>query len=430
MSELKSLNQLRLICIENLENVRDVELVSKGKFLEEKEYLQSLALKWRQSGGGGDKSMMEGLQPNRTLKELLVEGYGAKEFPSWMFNDYDGLGSWLPNLIKIEISGCFRCNILPPFSQLPYLKSLKLDDMNEVVELKDASSTMPVLFPSLESLRLSRMPKLKKMWRMEGPSFSQLSKLEIHDCINLASLELHSSSLSKLEIHDCSILASLAPYSSYSLFELEIHSCSNLASLELSSSHSLFELKIRYCTDLASLELHSSPSLYRLEIYNCDKLASFELHSCPSLSRLCINGCPNLAFFSVAPLPSLETISLYDKADDVISLPQELQHFSGLIKLQIYACPALQSLELLSLHSLSELSIKACPNLASLNVASLTRLEKLRLHGVKAEVLRQLMFVSASSSLKFLCIWGIDGMISVPEEPVQYVSTLKTLYIV
>ncbi|RVW71837.1 hypothetical protein CK203_061116 [Vitis vinifera] len=40
------------------------------------------------------------------------------------------------------------------------------------------------------------------------------------------------------------------------------------------------------------------------------------------------------------------------------------------------------------------------------------------------------MFVSASSSLKSLRIREIDGMISLPEEPLQYVSTLETLYIV
>ena len=40
------------------------------------------------------------------------------------------------------------------------------------------------------------------------------------------------------------------------------------------------------------------------------------------------------------------------------------------------------------------------------------------------------MFVSASSSLESLSICEIDGMISLPEEPLQYVSTLETLYIV
>ncbi|XP_059591242.1 putative disease resistance protein RGA3 [Vitis vinifera] len=299
--ELESLNHLRGgLCISNLQNVRDVELVSRGEILKGKQYLQSLRLEWNRSGqdGGdeGDKSVMEGLQPHPQLKDIFIEGYGGTEFPSWMMNDR--LGSLLPDLIKIEISGCSRCKILPPFSQLPSLKSLKLDDMKEVVEIKEGSLATP-LFPSLESLELSHMPKLKELWRMdllaeEGPSFAHLSKLHIHKCSGLASL-------------------------------------------------------------------HSSPSLSQLEIRNCHNLASLELP------------------------PS---------------------------------------------HCLSKLKIVKCPNLASFNVASLPRLEELSLRGVRAEVLRQLMFVSASSSLKSLHIRKIDGMISIPEEPLQCVSTLETLYIV
>uniref|UniRef100_F6HR66 Disease resistance protein RGA3 n=1 Tax=Vitis vinifera TaxID=29760 RepID=F6HR66_VITVI len=299
--ELESLNHLRGgLCISNLQNVRDVELVSRGEILKGKQYLQSLRLEWNRSGqdGGdeGDKSVMEGLQPHPHLKDIFIEGYGGTEFPSWMMNDR--LGSLLPDLIKIEISGCSRCKILPPFSQLPSLKSLKLDDMKEVMELKEGSLATP-LFPSLESLELSGMPKLKELWRMdllaeEGPSFAHLSKLHIHKCSGLASL-------------------------------------------------------------------HSSPSLSQLEIRNCHNLASLELP------------------------PS---------------------------------------------RCLSKLKIIKCPNLASFNVASLPRLEELSLCGVRAEVLRQLMFVSASSSLKSLHIRKIDGMISLPEEPLQCVSTLETLYIV
>ncbi|RVW64614.1 Disease resistance protein RGA2 [Vitis vinifera] len=252
--ELESLNHLRGgLCISNLQNVRDVELVSRGEILKGKQYLQSLRLEWNRSGqdGGdeGDKSVMEGLQPHPQLKDIFIEGYGGTEFPSWMMNDRR-----------------VHCN---------------------------------ATFPSLESLELSDMPKLKELWRMdllaeEGPSFAHLSKLHIHKCSGLASL-------------------------------------------------------------------HSSPSLSQLEIRNCHNLASLELP------------------------PS---------------------------------------------HCLSKLKIVKCPNLASFNVASLPRLEELSLRGVRAEVLRQLMFVSASSSLKSLHIRKIDGMISIPEEPLQCVSTLETLYIV
>ncbi|CBI21718.3 unnamed protein product, partial [Vitis vinifera] len=395
LSELKGLNQLRGgLCVSDLQNVRDVELVSRGEILKGKQYLQSLRLEWdrwgRDGGDESDKSVMEGLQPHQHLKDIFIEGYGGTEFPSWMMND--GLGSLFPDLIKIEISGCSRCKILPPFSQLPSLKSLKLHNMKEVVELKEGSLTTP-LFPSLESLELSDMPKLKELWRMDllaekPPSFSHLSKLYIYACSGLASL-------------------------------------------------------------------HPSPSLSQLKIHNCPNLTSMELPSSLCLSQLDIRKCPNLASFKVAPLPSLGILSLFTvrygvvrqimsvsassslrclyikSIDDMISLPKELlQHVSGLVTLEIRECPNLQSLELPSSHCLSKLKIGECPNLASFNVASLPRLEELSLRGVRAEVLRQFMFVSASSSLKSLHIRKIDGMISLPEEPLQYVSTLETLHIV
>ncbi|KAL6314418.1 hypothetical protein AAG906_025643 [Vitis piasezkii] len=368
--ELESLNHLRGgLCISNLQNVRDVELVSRGEILKGKQYLQSLRLEW-------NRSVMEGLQPHPQLKDIFIKGYGGTEFPSWMMND------------RLDAKFCH------PFST-PSLKSLKLDDMKEVVELNAGSSATP-FFPFLESFELSNMPKLKELWRMdllaeEGPSFSHLSQLEIRNCHNLASLELHSSpSLSRLMIDDCP----------------------NLTSMELPDQN---------CHNLASLELHSSPSLSQLMIYDCPNLTFMELPSSLCLSYLDIRRCPNLASFKVAPLPSLETLSLSTVRYGL------LQHISGLVTLVILECPNLQSLELHSSPSLSQLAITDCPNLASFNVASLPRLEELSLRGVRAEVLRQLMFVSASS-LKSLCICEMD--VYMPDEPLQYVSTLETLHIV
>ena len=203
LSEFENLDQVRgQLGIKYLQNMRDVELVSMRKNLENKKYLESMRSKWggsdQDKGGEEDKSVMEGLQPNTQLKELFIIGYGAKEFLSWIIDDK--LASQLPNLIKIEIRECSRYNILPPFSQLPSLKSLELHNMKEMVELKEGSLGMPELFPFLESFTLTYLPKLKELWRMEDPSFSQLSELEITNCSNLAFLELHSSpSLSKLK---------------------------------------------------------------------------------------------------------------------------------------------------------------------------------------------------------------------------------------
>ena len=94
-----------------------------------------------------------------------------------------------------------------PISQLPSLKSLKLSEMDELVEFKESSSGTLVLFPSLESLELNGMSKLKELWRMDllaeqGSSFPCLSELYIRGCFDLASMHLPPS-LSRLEIFNC-----------------------------------------------------------------------------------------------------------------------------------------------------------------------------------------------------------------------------------
>ena len=483
LTELESLDQQRgSLCIRNLQNVRDVKLESTRKFLVKKKNLESLRLEWEQSdqnrGGEGDKWVMEGLQPNPQLKELFITGYGAKEFPSWMMNDDHELASRLPNLIKIEIGSCLECNVLPPFSQLPSLKSLKLSNMTELVEFKESSSATPVLFPSLESLRLNNMSKLKELWRMDlpaeqGSSFPCLSELYIYGCYDLASLHLPPP-LSKLEIHNCNKLASLKLPSSSSLSKLEIGTCSNLESLKLSSSSSLLELKICNCSNLESLELPPSSSLSKLEIQACPLLESFKMAPLPSLGTMHLFsvGYDVIQQIKFVGAPLLKCLSI-GRIDRMISLPKEaLQHFSGLEKLHIYECSQLESLELPSFHALSKLKIEYCPPLASLElpsfpslseleikylpllaslelpsfpslseleiqdcpllvsfkVAQLPSLGKLNLFSVGCDVIQQIKFVVAPS-LKCLSIWRIDRMISLPKEVLQHFSGLENLRI-
>ncbi|RVW64615.1 putative disease resistance protein RGA4 [Vitis vinifera] len=93
LSELKRLNQLRgELRIRNLENVKDVVPVSRGEILKGKQYLRSLRLEWEWWDENGEL-VMEWLQPHPTLKDLFIQGYGDRRFPSWMLNDRGGGGS-------------------------------------------------------------------------------------------------------------------------------------------------------------------------------------------------------------------------------------------------------------------------------------------------------------------------------------------------
>ena len=97
-----------------------------------------------------DKLVMKGLQPHGNLKELYIGGYRGERFPSWMMN------SLLPNLIKIDIRGCSRCQILPPFSQLSALQSLELWNMEETEGMKLGTAVSSLSFSS----RDQTLPKL------------------------------------------------------------------------------------------------------------------------------------------------------------------------------------------------------------------------------------------------------------------------------
>ena len=292
--ELKRLNQLRGgLCIKNLQNAQ----VSKGEILKEKECLKSLRLEWAPEDNSDvdDELVMKGLQPRRNLKELYISGNRGERFPSWMMN------SLLPNLIKIEIRGCSRCQVLPPFSQLPSLQSLELWNMEVVEGMKEGSSTTNAeYFPALQLLKLNKMPKLKGLWRMgsgaeQGLSFPYLSELEIEECSKLTSFELHSSpSLSTSKITNCPDLTSFKLHSSPRLSTLEFEECPLLSSFELHSSPCLYEFEISDCPTLTSLGLQSSPSLSKLKIHSCPNLTSLEMPSSLGLSQLQISDRRNL----------------------------------------------------------------------------------------------------------------------------------------
>ena len=239
LSELKRLNNLRgKLWIKKLENVRDANVESEEANLGEKQYIESLELEWSygeeaQAQSGEDaESVMVGLRPHRNLKEFFITGYGGRGFPSWMMNG--GLSCRLPNLSTINLKSCLGCQILPPFVELPHLKSLKLQCLEKVEYMDHCSSEGP-FFPSLEYLELERMPKLKELWRRDlspthPPSFPCLLELTLTNCDKLASLELHSSPLlSKLEIKECHKLTSLrlpSPIPS----QLNIRACPRLFS--------------------------------------------------------------------------------------------------------------------------------------------------------------------------------------------------------
>nr|DAD29792.1 TPA_asm: hypothetical protein HUJ06_031260 [Nelumbo nucifera] len=151
MRELHGLNLSGDLTIEGVEQVRD----GKEANLKEKPHLRSLTLEYGGEGNNDDDAL-EGLRPHPSLKELKLKGYGGMKFASWMIKS-----SLLPNLVRIQLRDCPRCESLEFSGPLPSLEYLSL---SELISLKSITSKLRKgegFFPSLKELYLFHLPKLE-----------------------------------------------------------------------------------------------------------------------------------------------------------------------------------------------------------------------------------------------------------------------------
>ncbi|KAJ6745324.1 LEUCINE RICH REPEAT CONTAINING PROTEIN [Salix koriyanagi] len=337
LDELSRLNELRgslEIRVKGYE--RDSSISEfKGAKLEEKQYLQSLTINWdidMDSDIDLYDKMLQCLQPNSSLQELEVEGYGGIRFPSWL--------SDLSNLVRISLDGCKRLEHIPPLDGIPSLEELWIEDMDNL-EYTDSEGgggkEVSKFFPSLKELWIENCPRVKGWWKKSRGemkddsdesiveeelimlSFPRLSELHIEDCPNLTLMPLFPTldeSLGLVNTRSMPLQQTMKmkpPVSVYSsssfirplsnLKELYIGSIDDMESLPevgLQNLSSLQELEISYCSRLESLSLHGQgmPSLQQLEINGCPGLKSLSesksqgmIPYLPSLQELRINGC-------------------------------------------------------------------------------------------------------------------------------------------
>ncbi|KAI3923535.1 hypothetical protein MKW92_010839, partial [Papaver armeniacum] len=190
--ELGSLNSLESkLHISNLQNVTKPKDAKKAN-LKGKKSIQSLMLEWSCRPDDAecaiDLAVMEQLLPNPSLKTLKIVNYLDPRFPTWMTSN--SISSTLPNLVELELEGCFICRELPGLGQLPSLKVLTIDTMNDVVCLGndfygDRKACQP--FPELVKLTLCNLPRLKKWCTTQStsPFYPRLEKLMVERCPNL-----------------------------------------------------------------------------------------------------------------------------------------------------------------------------------------------------------------------------------------------------
>ncbi|XP_043814465.1 disease resistance protein RGA2-like [Manihot esculenta] len=290
INELNKLKNLRgRLAIRNLGCV-DNEIVNVN--LKEKPLLQSLELRWdhqswNDSNVDRDEMSFQNLQPHPNLKELYVDGYGGRSFPSWF--------SSLSNLVNLCISDGNGCQHLPSMVQIPSLQYLvisRLDDL-EYMEIEGQQTSF---FPSLKSLTLYDCPKLKGWQKKRDDStalellqFSCLSNFYCNNCPNLTSIPQFPSLDQSLHLQKAS------PQLVHQIFTPSISSSSSI----LPPLSKLKDLTIRDIEELESLPpdgLRNLSCLQTLTIDTCPALKCLpqELHSLTSLRKLDIQDCPQL----------------------------------------------------------------------------------------------------------------------------------------
>uniref|UniRef100_A0A6N2NFD9 NB-ARC domain-containing protein n=1 Tax=Salix viminalis TaxID=40686 RepID=A0A6N2NFD9_SALVM len=329
LSELRGSLEIRVNGYERDSCISEFE----GAKLKDKQYLLSLTIKWDINVDSDidlyDK-MLQNLQPNLSLQELGVEGYGGIRFPSW-FSD-------LSNLVRIRVDGCRRLEHIPPLAGIPSLEELRIISMYNLEYIDSegvGGKEVLEFFPSLKKLEIRNCHRLKGWWkksrgemiddsdesRVEEElimlSFPCLSSLSIEDCPNLTSMPLFPTlneylwliSTSSMPLQQTMKMKPPVYYSSSfirplsNLKRLEIRSIDDMESLPevgLQNLSSLQLLVIGNCPRLKSLPLHGHgmPSLHKLIIYVCPRLKSLSesksqgmIPYFPSLQELTILGC-------------------------------------------------------------------------------------------------------------------------------------------
>ncbi|XP_044343762.1 putative disease resistance protein RGA3 [Triticum aestivum] len=269
INELKSMQELsKKICISNIHIIKNRH-EAKDACMIEKKHLEALVL----TGRNVSKDVLEGLQPHPNLGELMIEGYGAINFPSWMLQ-----GQIYTKLQSLHVGNCRLLAVLPPFGNFPSLRRLILDNLPLVKHVDGISFGC---LRSLEDLRVSSMTSWIDWSHVEddhGPLLPHVTRFELHNCPKLE------------EVPHLSFMSSLS--------ELDISSCGNLVnalSQYVELLKCLESLKISYCDHQLLLFGHQLKSLKYLYLRKCGSLRLVDgLHCFPSLREVNVLGCPHI----------------------------------------------------------------------------------------------------------------------------------------
>ncbi|KAI0519577.1 hypothetical protein KFK09_007028 [Dendrobium nobile] len=208
IGELKNMKDLYKLGINCLENIKDGE-EAHNAHLCEKRRLTDLTLCWSDTNRRKtdlDENVLDNLHPPKCLRKLSIERYIGARSAIWKNNV--NLLSNLKKIEKINLTDCLEWETLPPFGQLPFFKSLKLENMPKVkwLESKFNGNDKQHAFPLLEVLCIEKLKALEGWFEAgvaaeDGCLFPCLIDLVLRDCPKLKELPSLPPKLKSLEIN-------------------------------------------------------------------------------------------------------------------------------------------------------------------------------------------------------------------------------------
>ncbi|KAM0952863.1 putative P-loop containing nucleoside triphosphate hydrolase, leucine-rich repeat domain superfamily [Dioscorea sansibarensis] len=346
IAQLKGMKELRgALTIRKLENIRSKEDAREAN-LKEKCHLKELRLFW--SGASSNSHVVEevldSLQPHPNLKNLYIVKYMGSRTPSW-FTTY-----LMQNLKKILLYSCVNWQLLPTLGQLPFLKTLSLEDMNATIE---SIEDLDVVFPSLEKLELEQA----------SISFDGMSVIR-QGC-------RYFPRLRHLSITSCGIVHGLPWTLLSALEELKLYYSPGLDNQLPGCLQGLMSLTILIIRE-AKMEslpggvMNNLKALKILDVSLCNELTSISLQALSSLEYLKISGCSKFVYWQSEMqedevlLPKLHHMHI-EYCQSLEYLPTWLSSITSLKILSIVTCPLFRSLPEGGLpSSLNELCILGC----------------------------------------------------------------------
>ncbi|KAJ3679720.1 hypothetical protein LUZ60_017731 [Juncus effusus] len=292
-----------------LEHMSDAEDFAKASLSAQAELL-SLRLSWTYprklslQESTKDDVVLEKLMPNKSLRQLHLDGYSFRNFPTWIMK----IGDNLPYLSSLHLENMNSCDHLPPLGLLPNLANVILRNMPELRKIDDAFLNGQGAFKKLCRLTLDSLFELEEwptkqagnngklvfteLWNLEvqncprlifKPYFPGSRKLRIEKSPNTFSSETSepSTSLTRtqvLEIKSFEFVSGTLPdiiRGMTSLEKLKIESCENLTEMPewLGELVSLEWLIISDCKSLRKLPLSvlNLPSIGYIKIQGCNQ---------------------------------------------------------------------------------------------------------------------------------------------------------------